>query len=110
MKTTSVITLRENPRKIITFAETLGFVKTNIIKIGNSRGIVIPGKLLERLGLKVKDTVEVELENGKLVVTAANNPFAAISVGGWYEDERDAHEISDGLYSGRVNNRESVEL
>ena len=110
MKTISVITSRINSRNIITFAKISESLKTNIIRIGNSRGIVIPGKLLARLGLNVKDTVDLELENGKLVVSAVSNPFAAISCGGWYEDERDSHEISEELYSGRVNNRETIEL
>ena len=85
-------------------------MKTNIIRIGNSRGIIIPGKLLSRMGLNTKDIVNLDLENGKLVVSAARDPFAAISHGGWFEDSRDSHTISDELYSGRVNNRESVEL
>ena len=105
-----VLTIRKIPRNIITFAKILGILKTNIIRIGNSRGIVIPGKLLSRMGLDLRDTVDIELENGKLVISAVGNPFAAISQGGWYDDSRDSHEISDDLRSGRVNDREAVEL
>ena len=38
------------------------------------------------------------------------DPFAAISKGGWYDDPRDAYEIADELYNGRVNTREIPEL
>ena len=37
--------------------------------------------------------------------TVRTNPFAAISKGGWFDDPRSAHEISDELYSGRINTR-----
>ena len=110
METNLVITIHEIPGKIITFAKKLGVLKTNIIKIGNSRGIVIPGKLLARMGLDVRDAVDIELEDGKLVVSGAANPFEVISKGGWFEDTRDSHEISEELYAGRVNNRDSVVL
>ena len=110
MNTEFVITIRRIPRIIITFAKILGVLKTNIIKIGNSRGIVIPGKLLARLGLDIKDTVNLELENGKLIVSAVKDPFAVISCGGWYTDPRDSHDISDELYSGRINTREPIDL
>lgn len=113
MKNDFVITIRRVPKKIITFAEIFGFVKTNIIRIGNSRGIVIPGKLLKSLNLDVKDSVEVEIADGKVVLSPAAaqaDPFAAISKGGWFDDPRNAHAISDELYAGRVNTREAVEL
>lgn len=113
MKNDFVITIRRVPKNIITFAEIFGFVKTNIIRIGNSRGIVIPGKLLKSLNLDVKDSVEVEIADGKVVLSPAAakaDPFAAISKGGWFDDPRNAHEISDELYAGRVNTREAVEL
>ena len=110
MNTEFVITITRIPRIIITFAKILGVLKTNIIRIGNSRGIVIPGKLLARLGLDIKDTVNLDLENGKLIVSAVKDPFAVISCGGWYTDPRDSHDINDELYSGRINTRESVEL
>lgn len=105
-----VITIRRIPRIIITFAKNLGVLKTNIIKIGNSRGIVIPGKLLARLGLDIKDTVNLDLENGRLIVSAIKDPFEVISCGGWYTDSRDSHDISDELFCGRINTRESVEI
>ena len=54
------------------------------------------------MGLDIKDTVNLDLENGKLIVTSAKNPFAVISRGGWYSDPRDSHDISNELYAGRI--------
>ena len=108
-----VITIREIPRIIITFAKTLGFVKTNIIKIGNSRGIVIPAKLLGRMNMNLHDSVQLEIENGRLVVSpaaTAEDPFASISKGGWFDDPRDSHQISEELNTWRISTREPVEL
>ncbi len=38
--------------------------------------------------------------------TDDRNPFDAISKGGWYEDIRDSHAISDDLHKSRVNGRD----
>ena len=41
-------------------------VKARIVKIGNSRGIRIPGVLLEQA--KLGDEIEMEVQEGKLIV------------------------------------------
>lgn len=113
MKTQTVITIREIPRIIITFAKILGILKTNIIKIGNSRGIVIPAKLLGRMNMDLHDCVQLEIENGRLIVSpaaSAKDPFASISKGGWFNDPRDSHQISEELNTWRITTREPVEL
>ncbi|OGO40826.1 MAG: MazE family transcriptional regulator [Chloroflexi bacterium RBG_16_57_9] len=48
------------------------FLKTRIIKIGNSQGIRIPKLVLEQLGL-VED-VELEVQPDQLVVRPAHSP------------------------------------
>ncbi len=45
-------------------------VKTRVIRIGNSQGIRIPRLLLEQAGLG--ETVELEAQQGQLVVRAAH--------------------------------------
>jgi antitoxin MazE len=45
-------------------------VKTRIVKIGNSQGIRIPKLLLEQANLG--DKVELELEEGRIVIHSAN--------------------------------------
>ena len=42
-------------------------MKTDLVRIGNSRGIRIPKPLIEQCGLK--DTVELTVENDRLVIS-----------------------------------------
>lgn len=86
-------------------------MRTNIIKIGNSKGIIIPSKALKTLGLK--DSVELEVHSHTITIRGIeekSNPFDKISHGGWFNDSRDAHEISRELSGTRVNSRPAVEL
>jgi antitoxin MazE len=48
--------------------------KTRIIRIGNSKGIRVPKVLLEHAQLP--DEVELQAENGRLIVRAAQGPRA----------------------------------
>lgn len=80
------------------------YIRSKVIKIGNSRGIRIPHALLEQAGLT--DEVEMKILNGQLVIRSASSPrqgweaqFAAMSARGddqlldqplstdWDEDE-----------------------
>jgi antitoxin component of MazEF toxin-antitoxin module len=84
-------------------------MRTDLIKIGNSCGIRIAASLLKQLGWKLKDPIQISVDNGTLVMknmAKEPDPFAAISKGGWYDDPRDSHEIADELYNSRVNTRE----
>lgn len=54
-------------------------LKTRIVKIGNSQGIRIPKPLLEQAGLT--SVVEVEVEDGQLVLRAIAEPARL----GWSE-------------------------
>jgi antitoxin MazE len=49
-------------------------VKTRLIRIGNSRGLLLSKALIEKSGLR--DEVEVTLRDGALVVTSADHPRA----------------------------------
>jgi antitoxin MazE len=42
-------------------------METNIIAIGNSKGIIIPSKLLKAVGFQ--SNVNIEVQEGKLVIT-----------------------------------------
>ena len=53
-------------------------MRTNIIRIGNSQGILIPKKLLEESGLGTE--VELEIVNEKIVIRSVGRPRA-----GWAE-------------------------
>lgn len=63
-------------------------MKTNVIRIGNSRGIRIPKTLLERCHLR--DEVELEVVDEHLVVRPATKPRS-----GWENAFREMHERGD---------------
>jgi len=63
-------------------------MKTNVIRIGNSRGIRIPKTLLEQCLLT--DVVELERQNSHLVVRPVVKPR-----GGWDKAFRRMHEQKD---------------
>lgn len=44
-------------------------MKTTIIKVGNSAGIIIPKRLLEQSGFCLGDKVQVTVYNGKIVIS-----------------------------------------
>jgi antitoxin MazE len=48
-------------------------MNSNIIKIGNSKGIRIPSKVLEELALELNDNVNIEIVNGNIIIS----PFKA---------------------------------
>jgi len=43
-------------------------MKTNIINIGNSQGIILPSMLLRQLKLSNRSSVEIEISNGSIVI------------------------------------------
>lgn len=43
-------------------------MKTKIVKIGNSRGVRIPKSFIDQSGLKSEVEVELEIENGQIVI------------------------------------------
>ena len=45
-------------------------MRSNIIQIGNSKGLIIPSNLLRRLRLSLKSPVEVFMEDEKIVIRA----------------------------------------
>ena len=88
-------------------------MRTKIIKIGNSLGIIIPAKILKKLALREKDEIAIELRGPRLIIESAatkEDPFAALPKTGWFNDSRDSWAIAEELHNSRVNNREVVEL
>jgi len=47
-------------------------MRARIVQIGNSQGIRIPKPLLDQTGLK--DEVDIEIEDGHLIISAASRP------------------------------------
>lgn len=46
-------------------------MEAKIIKVGNSKGIIIPAKFLKLIGLEEK--VAIEIEDDKMIITAAKS-------------------------------------
>ena len=65
-------------------------MKTELIRIGNSRGIRIPKPLIEQCGLG--NTVELRVDNNHLVISAGRRPRD-----GWTEAFRAAGPAADEL-------------
>jgi antitoxin MazE len=53
-------------------------MRINLIKVGNSKGIIIPSALLA--SCELKDAVELQLDGKKLVIAAVKQPRS-----GWFE-------------------------
>ncbi|MCL6706763.1 AbrB/MazE/SpoVT family DNA-binding domain-containing protein [Pseudomonas sp. R2.Fl] len=51
-------------------------MNVTIRKIGNSEGIIIPKEMLQRLGLKAGDSVEIAEAHGGLLITATEEDFS----------------------------------
>lgn len=63
-------------------------IRTKVVKIGNSRGIRLPKSVLEQCGLG--ETVELDVQDGTLVVRPVRDPRA-----GWDEAFRRMAERGD---------------
>lgn len=63
-------------------------MRAKLIRIGNSRGIIIPTSLLAVCGLK--DAVELQVEDGKITLEPPRQPRA-----GWFDGYRP--EADEGL-------------
>lgn len=79
----------------------------NIIKIGNSRGVIIPASILKTLSLKEKDEVRLMIKDNALMIKKIDpvtGPFtgAFAELAPWKDawGERDSAEIEDELRAG----------
>lgn len=63
-------------------------MKTDLIRIGNSRGIRIPKPIIEQCGLG--DTVQLQVEKNRLVISAEHVPRQ-----GWEEALRRAGSATE---------------
>lgn len=70
------------------FVKCFNIMKANIINIGNSQGIIIPSALLRMLNLSFKSSVQVEVENGCIVIKPAPRQ-------GWAEAAREMSAAGD---------------
>jgi antitoxin MazE len=66
-------------------------MKSAIRKMGNSHGVIIPKALLEELGAKANDPVEVKVKKGRLIIA----PLTGDPRAGWAEASKRLHEAGD---------------
>jgi len=57
----------------------LEVMEANIIKVGNSKGVILPSKLMKLIGLKEKVTIEVK--GNKIIITPSKKKVRE----GWEE-------------------------
>jgi antitoxin MazE len=63
-------------------------------KFGNSAGVLIPKPLLSEIGAKAGDSVDLRVEDGRIVIERVARPARA----GWAQDaQRLAQEQDDAL-------------
>lgn len=66
-------------------------MKSAIRKFGNSQGVLIPKPLLEEIGAKVNDKVQLRVEGGEIVVAPVRRDLRA----GWAEDSKRLAEAGE---------------
>ena len=87
-------------------------METTIIRIGNSKGIIIPAEILKKLSLTEKSSVNLEIDGQTLRIEPASNakedPFSKLS--GKWGGNSDAHGISEAIRACRVNKNREEQL
>lgn len=63
-------------------------MRTNIIRIGNSKGIIIPSDILHKLRLSIKSAVNISIENEKIVIRPEPRK-------GWAEAAKQMHATGE---------------
>ena len=69
---------------------TFGFMRTRIVKIGNSQGVRIPKVILEQSG--IEDEVEIKTQNGNIILFPTKQQRHD-----WDEAFRSMHERGDDM-------------
>ena len=66
-------------------------MRTALRKLGNSSGVIIPKSMLAEVGISVGDTVDITLEEGRIVMA----PVKRRPRDGWAEASREITEAGD---------------
>lgn len=62
-------------------------------RLGNSSGVIIPKPLLGELGVEIGDALEIEVEEGRIVLA----PVSRRSRAGWADASREIAEAGDDV-------------
>ncbi len=66
-------------------------MRSAVRKMGNSSAVIIPKLFLNEIGAKMGDDVDMQIENGRIVIT----PFNAHPRSSWVDDAKDIAEHND---------------
>ena len=66
-------------------------MRASVRKLGNSSGVIIPKSLLEEAGVAVGDTVDLRLEEGRIVLAPLRDRPRA----GWAEASKTLSAVGD---------------
>lgn len=91
--------------------------KTQVLRIGNSKGVILPAGILKELSLSERDNLDICTENGRIILskTPAEEDFSGAFTGPFAELSGDpelwggpmsAIEYEDELRKGRHNVKE----
>lgn len=78
-------------------------METNIIEIGNSKGLILPASLLRQLGLEKGSWVNMEIKNGGILITPGTRA-------GWTEAAAEMNRKKDDTIIGRTLKDHQEEL
>ena len=82
-------------------------MRAAVRKMGNSSGVIIPKPILNELGVKAGDTIEMTLEAGKVILA----PVKKHPREGWAEDAKALAEAGDdGLVWPEFGNEDDENL
>lgn len=82
-------------------------MRTQVRRMGNSSGVIIPKSILAQLGLAAGDNLDLVLENGRVVLTPQKEHPRA----GWAEASRSLVEAGDdGLAWPEFSNAGDADL
>lgn len=82
-------------------------MRTAVRRLGNSSAIIIPKPILAEIGAQVGDSVDLDVENGRVVITPSKKRIRE----GWAEDaKRLAAEGDDKLVWPEFTNEGDDEL
>ena len=78
-------------------------MKTNIINIGHSKGVILPASILNELKLSLKSSVQIVAKNGSILITPTPRQ-------GWEEAAIQMHSNNDDqLLSTDVLDNDNLE-
>ncbi len=82
-------------------------MRSAVRKMGNSSAVIIPKPFLTEIGAKMGDDIDMQLENGRIIITA----FKAHPRNSWTQDAKDIAMCGDDeLVWAQFANAEDAEL